>query len=367
MNIKSNIEHLLDGVSNYIIMLQQINDFEFNFTHIGLTDYGKNIKLGPSCYALKIFYMLNLWDQLSVSKKEGWVNYINSYQSSKSQFLQNSYIDTGVVNFYNSNKVKNLFSDSLKTVLNLSPKYNFNSSTKKLNQAINADTKQAIATLHDIGAKNRQPLKNKYKDSQEMLNFLNNLDWTNPWSAGGQYSSLCVYSATQNYNFREELVKYSNKLVDRETGAYFNGRPKNPREVINGAMKIISGLDWLDVEIHDPIKLIDFCLSNKPNAEGCDIVDFIYVLYKCSKQSSYRHDDVKKTFTEVLVLFEKLSFENSGFSYFPSKSQTHYYGVNVSKGVNAPDIHGTILSTWALVLIYDFINDSNEKYNIIKP
>ena len=70
MNIKSNIEHLLDGVSNYIIMLQQINDFEFNFTHIGLTDYGKNIKLGPSCYALKIFYMLNLWDQLSVLKRK---------------------------------------------------------------------------------------------------------------------------------------------------------------------------------------------------------------------------------------------------------------------------------------------------------
>ena len=60
MNIKSNIEQMLDGVSKYIIMLQQINDFEFYFTHIGLTDDGKNVRLGPSCYALKIFYMLNL-------------------------------------------------------------------------------------------------------------------------------------------------------------------------------------------------------------------------------------------------------------------------------------------------------------------
>ena len=47
MNIKSNIEQMLDGVSKYIIMLQQINDFEFYFTHIGLTDDGKNVRLGP--------------------------------------------------------------------------------------------------------------------------------------------------------------------------------------------------------------------------------------------------------------------------------------------------------------------------------
>jgi len=367
MNIKSNIEQLLDGVSKYIIMLQQINDFEFNFTHIGLTDDGKNLRLGPSCYALKIFYMLNLWDELSNDKKQQWINYINSYQVENSRFIQNSYIDSGVINYYESNKAKNLLTDTLKAVLNVSQKYNFASSNKKLNQAINADTKQAIATLHDVGARSEQPLKNKYKDPQEMLDYLNGLDWSNPWSAGGQYSSLCVYSVTQSYNFREELIKYSNKLVDKETGAYFNGKPSSSREVINGAMKIISGLDWLDTEIHNPKRLIDFCLSNKPNAEGCDVVDYIYVLYKCSKQSNYRHKDIMKMFNEVLLLFEKLKFKDSGFSYFPSKSQTHYYGVNVSKGFNAPDIHGTILSTWALVLIYDFIDDSAGKFNLIKP
>ena len=55
------------------------------------------------------------------------------------------------------------------------------------------------------------------------------------------------------------------------------------REIINGAMKVISGLDWLDARIHSPKKLIDFCLDNKPFLEGCDIVDYVYVLYKCSK------------------------------------------------------------------------------------
>ena len=71
-------------------------------------------------------------------------------------------------------------------------------------------------------------------------------------------------------------------------------KPKHEREIINGAMKVISGLDWLDQEIHYPDKLIDFCLNNKPIMEGCDVVDFIYVLYKCSQQTSYRKKQVNQ-------------------------------------------------------------------------
>ena len=53
-------------------------------------------------------------------------------------------------------------------------------------------------------------------------------------------------------------------------------------------MKVITGLDWLEVKIHNPNKLIDFCLANKPEFEGCDLVDYIYVLYKCSSQTNYK-------------------------------------------------------------------------------
>ena len=37
--------------------------------------------------------------------------------------------------------------------------------------------------------------------------------------------------------------------------------PSNSRQVINGAMKVITGLDWLGHEIHYPKKLIDYCLK----------------------------------------------------------------------------------------------------------
>ena len=110
-----------------------------------------------------------------------------------------------------------------------------------------------------------------------MLDYLNGLDWSNPWSAGGQYSSLCVYSVTQNYNFREELIKYSNKLVDKETGAYFNGKPSSSREVINGAMKIISGLDWLDIEIHNPKDLLTSVYQISPMQKGVTLL----IIFMC--------------------------------------------------------------------------------------
>ena len=142
----------------------------------------------------------------------------------------------------------------------------------------------------------------------------------------------------------------------------------NLREVINGAMKIISGLDWLEHEIHHPTKLIDYCLNNKPILEGCDVVDYIYVLYKCSKQTDYKKREINlvlmSLFHEIKLLYSKL---DGGFSYFKNKSQTHYYGVPVSKGLQTSDIHGTLLCSWALLMILDLNNKLDTDFNIIKP
>ena len=56
-----------------------------------------------------------------------------------------------------------------------------------------------------------------------------------------------------------------------------------------------------------------------------------------------------------------------GFSYFLNKSQTHYYGVKISKGLNTPDIHGTTLLVWALSMILEIIEFENFKWNPLKP
>ena len=58
-------------------------------------------------------------------------------------------------------------------------------------------------------------------------------------------------------------------------------------------MKIISGLNWINVPIHKPNELIDFLFKNKPEAEGCDIVDYVFVLYSCLHKQIIKKWDIK--------------------------------------------------------------------------
>ena len=45
-------------------------------------------------------------------------------------------------------------------------------------------------------------------------------------------------------------------------GAYYSGELKNNSGKINGAMKVITGLEWLSIPIHKPKELIDTCLES---------------------------------------------------------------------------------------------------------
>ena len=49
------------------------------------------------------------------------------------------------------------------------------------------------------------------------------------------------------------------------------------------------------------------------------------------------------------------------------EGKTHYYGINISKGINEPDIHGTVLSIWAIVMILESIEKNLNEYKVIKP
>ena len=246
--------------------------------------------------------------------------------------------------------------------------YNFPSRTQDLEKAINADNKQAISTLYELGNKNERKIENIFNEENNVINYLNSLDWSRPWNAGAQFSSLCVYSETQNFNYKRTLESFILTKLNSQTGSYHNPNISDNREVINGAMKVISGLDWLGSEIHHPKKLIDFCLDNKPYLEGCDVVDYVYVLYKCLKQENHRRKEIQNVFTVLLDEILKLYNESDrGFSYFQNKSQTHYYGIKISKGLDVADLHGTTLCIWAINMILEGLEMSNKDMKVIKP
>ena len=77
----------------------------------------------------------------------------------------------------------------------------------------------------------------------------------------------------------------------------------------------------------------------------------------CQKQTNYRKSEIVKYLNDLISIIYLHFFPNFyGFSYFLNKSQTHYYGVKISKGLNTPDIHGTTLLVWALSMILEIID-----------
>jgi hypothetical protein len=353
--------------------LDSIQDIENKYKHFptssGLTKSGKLIELGYSCFALKTYYILGEWDKFDQNYQNGWINYINSFQTTQSYFPNNSFIDQNYLNSFYESKNKKIIKDTLKPILG---KGKFESKKSEALRHVRSESKQAIASLAQVGHSSKKSYENFPQTEEDITNFLNSLDWRFPWQAGAQFASLCVFIKTQLSDNSSQtrlsifLNKYIEKLLDSETGGYFIGKQTKNNQVINGAMKVITGLSWLECEVHLPEKLIDYCLGSKPSSEGCDLVDIVYVLHSSMNNSSYRKKDVVEYLNVLLEIIKKHKFQNSGYSYYINQSQIYYYGLKITKGLNVPDLHGTTLLNWAISMIAEINELSSERYKVLK-
>lgn len=367
MELKHYHEITLETLS-FVDSLENNSKIKFFPAKKGLTKNGEKLEMGFICYALKIFKLTGKWHELSNNQKKIYVQKLESFQKEKSNYPSNYFIDEALIKSYEETFTIENTKYFVKKILNKTSRFHFPEKSNILKEAINADNKQVISTLYELGKTNTDKIENLFNDDLEIINYLKSLDWKKPWSAGAQFSSLCVYTRTQNFKFENVLLNFISNMHNSETGSYHSSEISSKREVINGAMKVISGLDWLDQKIHSPDTLIDFCLENTPELEGCDIVDFIYVLYKSSLETSYRKKEINILFKDLLSKIMELYVpEDKGFSYFKNKSQTHYYGVKISHGYHTADIHGTILCVWAINMILNQLEYFDENIHIIKP
>ncbi len=357
---------IIDSSEEFLNKLNKGEKFKYLPCLNGLTKNGQNLELGFTTFALKIFKMIDKLENDSLLLSS-WATYINSFQTTQYENIPNNfYVDPAMAVSYQDYSISDSIKDNIKKLLNKVGK-NYDTHEVKFIKSVNAETKQAISTLAEVGHKNDKKFEINLKNS-ELIEILNHLNWDKPWSAGGQFSTYCVYTSTQNLNFEDTLFNFVSKIADKDTGSYYLNYPNSNREVINGAMKVISGLNWINKEIHYPEKLIDFCIDNKPILEGCDVVDYVYVLFMCSQQTDYKKKEVNlilmETLSDLVKLYNK---EEKGFSYFLNKSQTHYYGVEISSGKDCADIQSTTLCIWAIIMI--LINNElvTEKYKLIKP
>tara|TARA_Y100000817_G_scaffold265773_1_gene221733 strand:- start:12 stop:1133 length:1122 start_codon:yes stop_codon:yes gene_type:complete len=372
--VKAFEEDLIANIFNYLQSLENsTNRFHFYPAREGLLDNGKNLKLGFSCLALKSFYITGLWDRLPNDEKQGWIAYINSFQKNNKDFPENSFVDSNYLTGFENLDFKRLSKKTIKSFLNLTTLFSFDNDSKIKTDGIRAETKQAISTLYQVDSKNNLKYLDFPFENNEIDNFLSNLNWNKPWSAGAQFSALCVFSKTQlskNQSLitSKKLASFADSIVNKNNGAYFKGAEPERSELINGCMKVLTGLDWIETSINYPEKLIDLCLESKPSQEGCDLVDIVYVLYRSQKETDYRKEEVVQFFYNLIAVIEKHYFYGlGGFSYYINKSQVNYYGLKITKGKNIPDLHGTTLLLWALSMIYETIESESISWKIIKP
>ena len=352
----------------FIEKLNQKNQFNLYPVLGSSTNTGKKLNMGYNCYAIKLYKLANEWDSLNDNRKQDWKNYLLNFQTHEHYDYKNFFIDPEVIRYFSKYLSVYNYRSMAKSTLNTLLKKEYETKKRHIFKTINADNKQTISTLSEIGIQIKNQPNSFFKGFNFPEDYLNSYDWSKPWDAGAQFSSICLYNSNFNLGLEKKLINYIESKLDQETGSYFESEPSSSRQIINGAMKVISGLDWLDYPVHSPEKLIDFCLKNKPVFEGCDLVDYIYVLYKCSSQTNYKKQEILQILIDVLDYLKLLYHEKEeGFSYYVNKSQTHYYGINISKGKNTPDIHGTILSVWAINMILSLLEKNIYNYNIIKP
>jgi hypothetical protein len=371
----SNIQnYLTDDINNFITTLQKPDNPYYHLpAKTGVTDLGKSLNLGFSNFAIKIYYTTKKWEDFDDTKKYNWVTNINEFQVETNQLPNNSFIDPPLLSFYKNPTVLKLTKRYIKKNLQFLNSINYESPEIEIEKMIRAETKQSISTLFQIGERNKNIYLDFPHSEIEIKKFIDSFNWDFPWNAGAHFASLCVFSKTQ----LEESLFVKNKLIlernilrylSKETGSYHSPSVASSEEVINGAMKTISGLDWLNSEIHYPDTLIDFCLNNPSRDDGCHITDIVYVFYQCLKVTDHRKSEVIK-YLETLKakIYTHYFPQNGGFSYYLNKSQQYYYGGTITNGENVPDIHGTLLFSWALAMIDKATEQNNLNWRVLKP
>jgi len=315
------------------------------FFHYSLSGdlYDENVKwgLGNTVFAVKIYYTLNLLNDLSKEKKESMASFIKSFQRKD-----------GTIFDLLIKKKRAILIPILLAIKNL----DFNNLFHQ--QTIRAETRQSISVLKLLGKKPDIPYQKFPKTQEEIKKYLAKLNWEKPWGAGSHFSHLIFFLKNSDLENKEDLINFAinwiSKLQSSEDGSWYEGSPFL-QEKINGAMKIITGLKVANkMNFKYPEKLIDLCLLAKNGTQACDNFNIVYVLKYANELtgSQYRFDEIKNFALQRLEIYKSYCYpEIGGFSFLPDKANVYYYGAKISKGLNEPDIHGTCMFLWGISII----------------
>lgn len=331
----------------------------------GVLPSGEALTLGLAALAVKLHVLLGSWEGMPSARRAAHVMLIKSFQtnipSPDGAWDAGAFIDAPLVaSLRESGAVAPSATEHLTMIRNV----------------VRAESKQAIATLIEVGASPVFRFTDLPGSPEGIRHLLLSLDWTRPWSAGGQASAVAMLLATGHGSappaaeagLLDVVRQFFRSILHAESGAYFTGPRPAYGDLVNGAMKVLTALDWLDEPVHAPERLIDTTLAELPSHEGCHLVDAAYVLHRCRRVTDHRRAEIAEYAKNLLEMIRLHHNTDGGFSYFIGRSQTVYYGVPVTSGLPVSDLHGTMLLTWALSMVLRLIDDTcNPVLSTIRP
>lgn len=303
--------------------------------------------VGSSVFALKIFYTLGIAENEDIIKA---ADYIKSFQK------DNGLIYDGFI------YKKSIFFNMLESIRSVDFSNFFNQRYKI------AEARQSFSalSLYDLLP---EKIYNNFPQSEDEIDaYLSSLNWHIPWGAGSAFSHLMFYL---NLGYKKGVLdkagfdrltafaaEWINKIQHEEDGCWYKGNVKNQQK-INGAMKIITGFVAAGkLQFNYADKLLDLCLQEINNKHACDNLNIILVInYANQVLGQKRSSPALIDFvTKRLETYKDHYHEKEGgFSFYKNRSNSRYYGAKITRGLNEPDIHGTVLFLWGVALMTEIL------------
>lgn len=299
--------------------------------------------LVSTVFAAKILYTTGNWQYLDAAVKSAVLNFISSFQSPDG-FFRDPWI--------------------------LSVLQRQGSSPEAVERYVRAETRQALSLLFTLKATpTTYPAPLELKDADHARRYMRALDWQNPWGAVSHFSHQCFFLAAARATNQHVPVGIEEALLDELFRHYapesvtwhINGQPvANATITINGLMKMLTGFAWLDPHVYTRLKLDalwEAVCEHVSQTDSCSLFNHLYVLATISGLRNYKKTKALKKFCisylHSLVPFYR--WKEGAFSFFPHKAQDSYLEARISSGSSFADLHGTVMQTWALSLLFQLM------------
>jgi hypothetical protein len=360
MMTQETIDWLFELKNKVPVFLDKLKGKKRGFFHYSLTGdlyhENENWGLGNTVFATKIYYTLNMIDLLPEDEIKSIISFIRGFQRSDGSIYDP------------------LISRKVSLIDRFYAARNFDFSNFRAQKTKRAETRQSFSALQLLNSRPDLPYLQIPYTTEGIDKYLSSLDWNEPYGAGSHFSHLLFFLHINKEMFgiyeesTDELIDYAinwvNKLQSANDGSWYRGRNILLPQKINGAMKVITGLKAVNkLSFSYPEKLIDLSLSTANLEQACNILDVVYVFRYANELTggNYRYKDIEDFCYKWLKICREHYFpEIGGFSFFRHKANQSYYGAKITKGLNEPDIHGTVLLLWGIALISQIIGIDKE-------